>query len=80
MLGFADPSAHRVAVPRSTGAGQVAELTMQVSPGVAVTVSATGTTQATGVATWDDWQRVHWNERLKDGADLFRDALTDVTP
>jgi hypothetical protein len=80
MLGFADPSARRMAVPRSTGAGQVAELTMQVSPGVAVTVSATGTTQATGVATWDDWQRVHWNERLKDGAELFRDALTDVTP
>jgi hypothetical protein len=80
MLGFADPSAHRVAVPSGGGQGRVAELTTQVSPGVAVTVSATGTDQATATVTWPSWQRAYFDERLKDGADLFRDALADVTP
>jgi hypothetical protein len=79
MIGFADPSSHRVGVPKLSGTG-VAELTTQVSPGVAVTVSATGTDQATRVATWADWQRAYWTERLKQGADMFRDALADVTP
>jgi hypothetical protein len=78
MAGFADPSAHRIGVPRPAGATSVAELTTRVSPGVAVTVSASGTDQSTGVATWPGWQRAYWNERLKQGAGLFRDALADV--
>jgi hypothetical protein len=79
MIGFADPSAHRIGVPRPSGGG-LAELSTQVSPGVAVTVSATGTDQATAMATWAGWQRAYWNERLKQGAELFRDALADVSP
>ncbi len=78
MAGFADPSDHRVAVPKAVD-GRVAELTTQISPGVAVTVSATGTDQVAGLATWDRWQRVYWTERLKRGAGLFRDALADVS-
>jgi hypothetical protein len=77
MLGFADPSAHRVAVPRTTARGQ-ATLTTQVAPGVGVTVSASGTDQLVGDVTWANWNRPYWSERLKDGAGVFRDAALDV--
>jgi hypothetical protein len=82
MAGFADPSAHRVAVPRIRDAGPgkpaAAELTTQPSPGVMVVVSAAGTDQPTGTVTWPAWQRPYYTERLKQGADDFRDALVEV--
>jgi hypothetical protein len=28
--------------------------------------------------TWPSWQRPYYTERLKQGAELFRDALYDV--
>nr|WP_296065636.1 hypothetical protein [uncultured Actinoplanes sp.] len=73
MLGFADPSAHQVGVP-SRGA-----LTTRVSPGVTVSVTAAGTEQAIGQAIWDDWNRPGYTERLKQGADRFRDAALGAT-
>ena len=87
MAGFADPSAHRVAVPRvavprNRGRGAAgptaAELTTQPSPGVTVVLSAAGTDQSTGTVTWPAWQRPYYTERLKQGADDFRDALVEV--
>jgi hypothetical protein len=73
LLGYADPSSHRVGVPRG-GA-----LSQQVGPGVAVVVSAAGTDQATGEVTWVNWNRPYYTERLKQGAERFRDAALDVT-
>ncbi|MFI5492453.1 hypothetical protein [Actinoplanes sp. NPDC051859] len=72
MLGFADPSAHMIGVPR----GKV--LTRTVTPGVGVTVSATGTEQAAGTVTWTNWNRAYATERLKSGAVLFRDAALET--
>jgi hypothetical protein len=73
LLGYADPSAHRVGVP----VGQT--LTEQVGPGVGVVVSASGTDQSAGEVTWVNWTRPYWTERLKDGAGQVRDAALDVT-
>ncbi|MGK5680677.1 hypothetical protein [Actinoplanes sp. URMC 104] len=73
MLGFADPSARRVAVPRS------GELTMQTSPGVTVSLTASGTDQAVGQVRWASWNRPSYAERLKQGAGRFRDAALAVT-
>ena len=72
MLGYADPSTHKVGVPRGR------TLTMQVSPGVGVCVSATGTDQRTGTAPWVNWNRPYYTERLKQGAGQFRDAALDT--
>jgi hypothetical protein len=73
LLGYADPSTHQVGVPSGHA------LTTQVSPGVGITASATGTDQAAGHVTWVNWNRVYYTERLKDGAGQFRDAALDVT-
>jgi hypothetical protein len=78
MLGYADPSAHEVAVPRAQSTG-LATATAQISPGVGVTVSASGTDQQTGEVTWVNWNRPYWTERLKAGAAQFRDAAFAVT-
>ena len=78
LLGFADPSAHRVAVPVTSGAG-IARLSTRVVPGVGVTVSATGTDQFVGDVTWTNWNRPYFSERLKRGAERFRDAAFEVT-
>ncbi|MFB9361516.1 hypothetical protein [Actinoplanes nipponensis] len=72
MLGFADPSRHSVGVPAGRG------LTLQVSPGIGVTVSSTGTDQATAPVTWVNWNRPYHTERLKQGADQFRDAALET--
>jgi hypothetical protein len=78
MLGYADPSSHEVAVPRAQSRA-VATSTAQISPGVGVTVSASGTDQQTGEVTWVNWNRPYWTERLKAGAAQFRDAAFDLT-
>jgi hypothetical protein len=76
MLGFADPSTHRVAVPKKTG-GRVT-LTTQVVPGVQVSLTASGTDQALGQVTWENWNRPGYTERLKSGAEQLRDATLSV--
>jgi hypothetical protein len=73
MLGYADPSSHRVGVPE----GQA--LATEVSPGVGVVVSAAGTDQSTGEVTWVNWNRPYYTERVKQGAGQFRDAALEVT-
>jgi hypothetical protein len=77
LLGYADPSSHEVAVPLPVRSG-VAPLTTQISPGVGVTVSAAGTDQQTGGVTWVNWNRTYFTERVKQGAQAFRDAAVDV--
>jgi len=72
LLGYADPSAHQVGVPRGKA------LTTEVSPGVGVTVSASGTDQRTGEVTWVNWNRPYYSARLKQGAGQFRDAALEV--
>ena len=52
----------------------------QFSPGVGACVSATGTDQRTGTATWVNWNRPYYTERLKQGAGQFRDAALDTAP
>ena len=73
MLGYADPSAHMIGVPTAGKLEQVA------SPGVGVTVSATGSDQFVGDVSWVNWNRPYWTERLKQGASQFRDAALEVT-
>ncbi|MEU4239587.1 hypothetical protein [Actinoplanes sp. NPDC026619] len=73
MMAFADPSSHAVGVPKS------GKLTTQRSPGVTVTASASGTDQVIGNVTWDDWNQPRATERIKQGADAFRDAALAVT-
>ncbi|BBH65904.1 hypothetical protein ACTI_25890 [Actinoplanes sp. OR16] len=77
LLGFADPSAHRVLVPAAVS-GQAARATRE-SAGMTVTVSASGTDQATGRVTWPAWNRPLYTERLKRGASELRDAVLTVT-
>jgi hypothetical protein len=74
MLGYADPSAHMVGVPNRSG-----DLDLVVSPGIGLTVSATGTDQFVGDVTWVNWNRPYWTERLKQGAEAVRDAALEVT-
>src|SRR4051812_12243486 len=73
LLGYADPSSHRVGVPHGR------TLTEQVSPGVGVVVSASGTDETTGEVTWVNWNRPYYTERLKQGARQFRDAALEVS-
>jgi hypothetical protein len=73
MLGYADPSAHMVAVPQRSGGFRPA-----VSPGVGLTVSAAGTDQFVGDVTWVNWNRPYYTVRLKQGAEAFRDAALDT--
>jgi hypothetical protein len=72
LLGYADPSSHRVGVPVG------GKLTYQVSPGVTLVVSSSGTDQSTGEVTWVNWNRPYYTERLKPGAGQFRDAAFDA--
>jgi hypothetical protein len=73
LIGFADPSSREVGVPRPP------RLTTQVSPGVRVTLTASGTDQALGAATWPGWNQPVVTERLKTGAERFRDAVLSLT-
>lgn len=73
MLAFADPSSHEVGVP---GPQRIA---FRTSPGVTVSFSASGTDQVAGQVTWDNWNRPRYAERLKRGAEQFRDAAMTVT-
>jgi hypothetical protein len=53
-------------------------LTTRPSPYVGVTLSAPGTDQAAGRMTWTGWNRPHYTERLKLGAEVFREAALEV--
>ena len=79
LLGFADPSSHAVGVPKTSGNGH-ATLGTQVSPGIAVSVSASGSVQTFGQVNWVNWNRPYYTERLKEGAGQFRDAALTVAP
>ena len=72
MLGFADPSRHMVGVPAG------GKLELRSAPGIGVTVSSTGTDQAAGPVTWVNWNRPYYAERLKQGAEQFRDAALET--
>jgi hypothetical protein len=74
LLGYADPSSHRVGVPKG------GTLTTEVSPGVGLVVSAAGTDQTAGEVTWVNWTRPYYTERLKRGARQFREAALEVAP
>jgi hypothetical protein len=78
LAAYADPSDHRVHVPVRRRGADRPQLTLQRSPGIDLSASATGTDQPVGQVRWDRWQRVHWTPRLKQGAAVFRDALYDT--
>jgi hypothetical protein len=65
MLGFTDPSSHQV--------------DKKVSPGVTISLSAAGSVQAVAQVTWPNWNRPYYTERLKQGAELVRNAALSVT-
>jgi hypothetical protein len=72
LLGFADPSTHQVAVPTRN------RLRTEFAPGVTVSLTASGSDQVIGEATWSNWNRPAWAERLKQGAGQVRDAALSV--
>jgi hypothetical protein len=77
LLGFADPSAHQVGVPAKSGRDY--RLTRRTSPGIALSLTASGTTQTAPQFTWQNWTNPHYTERLKQGAEAFRNAALSVT-
>jgi hypothetical protein len=78
LAGYADPSDHKVHLPKDDDRFRYAQLTTADSPGIDLTASATGTAQPAGAVRWERWQRVYYSSRLKRGAGVFRDALYDV--
>jgi hypothetical protein len=54
-------------------------LTTQVSPGVTVSLTASGTESAIAQVTWENWNRPSCTERLKEGAGQFRGAALSQT-
>ena len=79
LLGFADPSSHRVEAPKATGGGHATPAT-QVTPGITMSVTAAGSSQQLSQLTWVNWTRPDYAERLKEGADRFRDSALDLAP
>jgi hypothetical protein len=79
LLGFADPSSHEVAVPKPTSNGGAA-LTTQTTPGITMSITAAGAAQQLTQLTWVNWTRPDYTERLKVGADRWRDAALDLAP
>jgi hypothetical protein len=73
LLAFADPSSHEVGVPKRDDGGR-ATLATQVSPGITMSVAASGSVQDVGQVAWVNWNRPYYAERLKQGAGQFRDA------
>jgi hypothetical protein len=78
MAGYADPSDHRVHLPKAVPGERFAQLATVTSPGIEVSVAAGGATQRLGPVRWDRWQRVNYRNRLKQGARVYRDALYDL--
>jgi hypothetical protein len=72
MAGFGDPSSHQVLVVSGSTGRSV------TSPGVDVTISDGRTARAVTRVRWEDWQRVRYSERLKQGAWQLRDALVET--
>jgi hypothetical protein len=74
LLGFADPSSHEIAVPKG------ARLTTPTTPGITMSITAAGSAQQLTQLTWVNWNRPDYAERLKEGADRWRDAALDLAP
>jgi hypothetical protein len=73
MIGFGDPSSHRVVTVRA------AKPVLETSPGVDVTLAHDGVAKPVAKVRWANWQQVRYAERLKRGGWQFRDALVEVT-
>ncbi len=74
MLTFADPSSHRVWVPKadgSVGTLEVGRLGIDVAPEGEDAVATNG-------YGWDPWNRVEFHERRKAGWPVVRDAMLDA--
>ncbi len=79
LAAYADPSSHRVHLPKPMPWPDTSMLSTQTSPGIGLTASATRTGQPIGTVHWDDWTRVYYAPRLKKGAEAFRDALVELS-
>jgi hypothetical protein len=55
-------------------------LTTQVTPGITPSITAAGSAQQLSQLTWVNWTRPAYSERLKEGADAFRDAALGLAP
>lgn len=73
-VGLADPSSRQALV---VDGGTAA--TVPVA-GLGLDLVVDGRPVATDGVTWQPWQRTHWRERVKAGAQVFVDAVADVTP
>ncbi len=73
-IGFSDPSslqALRVGIDGS--------MTTETVNRVGISVALGSELYTTNGYGWDPWQKVTWHERMKAGADQYRQALVDVT-
>jgi hypothetical protein len=73
LAGMSDPSSQTALLPSSP--------TRSVATtGIGLTVTTALSTRTPGTITWEPWQRVGYQERLKAGADQVRAAMLDVAP
>jgi len=55
-------------------------LTTQPTPGITMSITAAGSAQQLNQLTWVNWTRPDYAERLKEGADRWRDAALGLAP
>jgi hypothetical protein len=72
LLGYSDPSSHRVLVPRGN------QLSTVRTERVAIALQEGDTSISTSGFDWQDWDTVHRRERLKAGAADLRATFTEL--
>jgi hypothetical protein len=75
MAGMSDPSSHQALIP--LGEFRATSVTI---PGITVTISSDGgpALQA-GTVRWQNWQAVHYSERIKPGTAALRQAFAAMS-
>ncbi|MDX6554037.1 MAG: hypothetical protein QOD86_232 [Miltoncostaeaceae bacterium] len=73
LLTFADPSSRRVLVPRADGT-----MDTEAIDRIGITVVRDGEVTTTAGYGLEDWNRVGWHERRKDGWDVLQSAFREA--
>ena len=70
LLTFSDPSSRRLLTPRPDGA-----LDTEIAERIGISVVRDGQVAETAGFAWEDWNRVAWHERRKDGWETLQKAF-----
>ncbi len=73
LLTFADPSGRRLLTPRPDGA-----LDTEIAEHMGISVVRDGEVAETAGFAWEDWNRVAWHERRKDGWETLQKAFREA--